>query len=209
MSVECPEFDAHVVGRPKGFVTYYEPSEGPPARWTLLSCDRMGHPLLVVQEELATGMAFEEDAPHRVFPPQDRRLSNLIPRELRNAHEEARKCFHGKAYRATIAMCGITLEGACQLEGAKKATLQAMLKEMKDLGRIDNRLWDWAESLRIVRNSSAHFNDVAMTRQDADDCLAFSEALLDYLYVLAARFESMQKRRSSSETQSANLTIPT
>jgi len=52
---------------------------------------------------------------------------------------------------------------------------------MKEAGKIDNKLWEWAQSLRHVRNSASHFNDEMVTRQDADDCLAFNEALLDYL----------------------------
>jgi hypothetical protein len=198
MSVDCPRCEAHVVGQPHGYTITSDPRDGLPARWTLLTCEKEGHPLLVVQEELAPGMKFEEDSPHRVYPPQDRRLSNLIPRELRNAHEEARKCYRAKAYRAAVTMCGITLEGACQLEGAKRAKLQEMLEDMKNKGKIDSRLWEWAESLRHVRNSASHFNNEAVTRQDADDSLAFSEALLDYLFVLAARFEAMKQRRASS-----------
>ena len=114
----------------------------------------------------------------------------------------SRKCFQAKAYRATVAMCGVTLEGACELEGARKAKLQEMLEEMKNKEKIDNRLWEWAESLRHVRNSASHFNNETVTRQDADDSLAFSEALLDYLYVLAKRFEAMKQRRPSSKQAS-------
>jgi Domain of unknown function (DUF4145) len=199
MSIDCPDCDAHVIAEPKGYVTYYEPREGPPGRWTLLACREKGHPLLVVQDELAPGMSFDEDKPHRVYPAQDRRLSTVIPSELRSTHEEARKCFGAKAYRATVVMCGITLEGACQLQGAKRATLQKMLKEMKDDGKIDSRLWEWADGLRLVRNSSAHFNDERATRQDARDCLEFSEALLDYMFVLTARFEAMKERRARND----------
>src|SRR5438874_4996160 len=126
MSIECPVCDAYVVAQPQGHLVYYDPREGLPERWTLLACERKGHPLLVVQEELATGMAFEEDRPHRVWPSPGRELSDLISRKLRNSHEEARRCFRIKAYRATVVMCGITLEGACQLGGAKKATLHKM-----------------------------------------------------------------------------------
>lgn len=199
MSVDCPKCDANVVAEPHGYVIYYDPRDGLPGRWTLLACKEKGHPLLVIQEELAPGMAFEEEKPYRLYPPQDRRLSNLIPHELRVAHEEARKCFRSKAYRATVIMCGITLEGACQLQGTKKETLHKMLQHLKNDGKIDSRLWEWADSLRIVRNSSAHFNDEWVTRQDADDSLAFSEALLDYLYVLSARFDAMKQRRAEGK----------
>jgi regulator of sigma D len=98
-------------------------------------------------------------------------------------------------------MCGVTLEGACRLQGAKKDGLNKMLEEMKNEGKIDSRLGEWADSLRQVRNSASHFNDEAVTRQDADDCLAFNEALLDYLHVLAARFNSMQERRASGNEE--------
>jgi len=63
----------------------------------------------------------------------------------------------------------------------KKANLHEILEYMKEAGKIDNKLWEWAQSLRHVRNSASHFNDEMVTRQDADDCLAFNEALLDYL----------------------------
>jgi len=66
---------------------------------------------------------------------------------------------------------------------------------MKAQGLIDQRLWDWAELLRDVRNAAAHFNDEDISRQDAEDCLTFNEALLDYLYVLKKRFDDMQLRR--------------
>jgi hypothetical protein len=55
---------------------------------------------------------------------------------------------------------------------------------------------DWAQTLRHVRNIAAHFNNDTITVQDAEDALAFSEALLDYLYVLTARFNAMKERRS-------------
>jgi len=120
MSVECPRCDAYIVGEPQGYLVYYDPQDGLPERWTLLACSRKGHPLLVVQEEFASGIPFEEDRPHRVWPSEGRDLSNLIPRELRKFHQEARKCFRAKTYRAAVVMCGITLEGVCLLGGSKR-----------------------------------------------------------------------------------------
>jgi hypothetical protein len=195
MAVHCPECDAVGVCQPCGFSTYYEPAEGPPERWTLLKCPR-GHALLVVQNEYGGGRRFDDDEPYRMYPPQDRRLSEEIPVELRTAHDEARKCLHIKAYTAAVVMCGRTLEGACEMQGVKERTLQKALDKMKTLGIIDGRLADWADTLRDVRNAAAHFNDERVTRQDAEDALAYSEALLDYLYVLKARFEAMKERRS-------------
>jgi hypothetical protein len=194
MAVDCPRCDASVVGKPVGYTVFSDDREGPPERWTLLACPKF-HAILVLQEAYGGGMGFEDDTPLRVYPPQDRALSSEIPKELRDAHDEARRVFTAKAYKATVAMCGRTLEGVCEKQGVTEKTLQKSLAEMKTQGLIDQRLWDWAELLRDVRNSGAHFNDEEVTRQDAEDCLTFNEALLDYLYVLKKRFDDMQLRR--------------
>lgn len=195
MAVDCPACDAKVVCQPKGHTFYDDPEEGPPERWTLVVCPKH-HPLLVVQNEYA-GIDFDDEDPYRMYPPQDRHLSVLIPRDLREAHDEARKCFHAKAFRATVVMSGRVLEGTCEKQGVKAPTLQKQLDKMRDKGLIDGRLAEWADTLRGVRNSAAHFNPESVTRQDAEDALAYSEALLDYLYVLKDRFESMRARRAS------------
>jgi hypothetical protein len=192
MAVECPRCDKAVVGEPSGYTIFSDPREGPPERWTLLRCPKY-HPLLVLQEDYGGG--FDDDSVYRVYPPPNQPLSREIPNELRDAHEEARKTFAAKAYKATVAMCGRTLEGVCEKQGVTKGTLQKSLAEMKTQGLIDQRLWDWAELLREVRNAGTHFNDEDVSRQDAEDCLTFNEALLDYLYVLKKRFDDMQLRR--------------
>ena len=90
----------------------------------------------------------------------------------------------------------LTLEAACALNGIRERTLQHSLAKMKDQGHIDGRLWEWAETLRAVRNSAAHYDTNVISKQDAEDSIAFSEALLDYLHVLTARFEALKKRRA-------------
>jgi len=196
MAVHCPSCDAVTIGEPRGFTVYYDETDGPPERWTLLRCPN-AHPLLVVQNEYnGSRMRFDDDEPFRVYPPQDRQLSWAIPVELRDAHEEARRAFHGKAYKACVVMCGRTLEGACQVQGVEERSLQLSLAKMKEDGHIDGRLLEWAELLRDVRNAAAHFNTEEVSRQDAEDCLAYNEALLDYLYVLKGRFDAMKARRA-------------
>lgn len=138
MAVHCPTCDGPVIGKPHGYTTAYDPQSGPPERWTLLQCPK-GHTMLVLQEEY-TGMEFDDDNPYRMYPPQDRRLSNDIPQPLRMAHDEARKCFQAKGYTATVAMCGRTLEGACELQGVKERSLQRSLDKMKANGLIDGRM---------------------------------------------------------------------
>jgi hypothetical protein len=202
MAVVCPRCERSVVAVPHGYTTYYEPSEGPPERWTLLQCPN-GHVLLVIQNEYSgSGMSFDDDEPFRAYPPQERPLSLTIPDRLRSTHDEARRCFRAKAYTAAAAMTGRTLEGACELHGVNEGPLYRSLAKMKQQQLIDGRLWEWAETLRVVRNAAAHFNDEEISRQDAEDALAFSEAILDYLYVLTARFDALKARRSSKDVGS-------
>jgi hypothetical protein len=198
MAVHCPRCDSPGVCTTRGTLDRFDPSDGLPERWSLLSCPH-GHPLLVVQSKYYPDMAFDDDTPYRVYPAQDRQLSDLIPEELRSAHEEARRCFNSKAFTAAVVMSGRVLEGACKLQGVSERTLQKSLDKLHQLGVIDGRLAAWAQALRQVRNAAAHYSVERIDRQDAEDAIAYNEALLDYLYVLKDRFEAMKARRATSE----------
>lgn len=202
-AVECPQCGEPVIAEPQGFVVSGQDAslEEPLERWTLFACEKQ-HPILVVKAErgsvyqgdLVMDADFDDDL-YRVYPPQDRVLSSEIPGQLRQIHDEARACMRVRAYTAAVVMSGRVLEGVCDLNDVHGRTLQDRLIKIKDMGLIDGRLWDWAEALRAVRNAAAHFNGESISRQDADDALAFTEALLDYLYVLTARFNAFKDRR--------------
>ncbi len=74
------------------------------------------------------------------------------------------------------------------------------LEELRDSGKIEGRLFDWAQDLRVLGNQGAHFSDAEVSREDAEDALALAEALLDYIYVLAVRYEEFSKRRQRTRT---------
>lgn len=195
MAVLCPACDGPVIGKPHGHTTSWDPDNGPPERFTLLQCPK-GHTVLVLQEEYGSGHRFDDDTPYRIYPPQDRRLSNDIPEPLREAHDEARKMFPREGIHSRGGHVRANARGrACELQGVKERSLQKSLDKMRANGLIDGRLGEWADQLRGVRNSAAHFNSDPITRQDAEDSIAFSEALLDYLYVLTARFNAMKLGR--------------
>jgi hypothetical protein len=196
MLVHCPDCEGPVIGEPRGFVIHQPQEDGLFGRYTLLACGDQGHPLLVLQVAYGGADDYDDDGPWRVYPSQDRPLSSEIPKDLREVHEEARRCLRANAYTAAVVMSGRTLEGACALHGVKGNNLQSLLIKMKEQQLIDGRLWELAETLRGVRNSASHFNIDTITKQDAEDAIAFSESLLDYLYVLNARFEALKVRRA-------------
>ncbi|TQM25744.1 DUF4145 domain-containing protein [Nocardia bhagyanarayanae] len=188
-----------------GTVVENNVENGPPYEYALLQCSHYScqEPIVQIREDLGGG--FEHDQPAIYFP-SPRRLSRAVPRELREGFEEARKCFDAKAYTATLVMVRRTLEGTCVHQGAsKRQNLARSLRELKDQGKIDGLLAEWADLLRAVGNEGAHFTGNKVSAQDAEDALDFAEALLDHLYVLRARFDEFKgrqeqrKRTTSSE----------
>ena len=205
-ALECPECGKPVIAQPKGYLVYGEDQDGEDeiqiARWTLFACEKQ-HPILAVETEVISEwnvdgelVSVDLDDPYRMYPPQDRVLSTEIPVQLRQIHEEARACIRAKAYTAAAVMSGRALEGVCDLSGVQGRTLYDRLARMKENGLIDGRLWEWAETLRAVRNAAAHYSNESISRRDAEDTVAFTEALLDYLYVLTARFNALKERRA-------------
>lgn len=201
--ITCSQCEKPVIATPRGYVldssSVEEGADSPYYRYTLLECDK-SHPTLVVQVDTGEShTSFIWNDPRQVYPVQDRQLSILIPRQLRQIHEEARACFNTQAYTATAVMCGRMLEATCNLNNVTEKSLYQSLARMKTLGLIDGRLWEWADTLRTIRNAAAHYDGTTISKQDAADALAFNEALLDYLYVLSARFNELKARNSTPE----------
>lgn len=133
----------------------------------------------------------------RLWPSDNRSLSKAVPEGLRRVHEEAKKCYDARAYTATVVMVRRTLEGVCveQLGDPKKVLFEG-LRELQARNLIDGRLVEWAQALRVLGNEGAHYTGTDVSREDASDALSFSEALLDYMYVLTAKFDEFKRRRT-------------
>lgn len=166
-------------------------SVNPPIEWSFVQCTNCWHPSIQAREDYGRG--FEDDDPVLVYP-APHRISPSVPQALRREWEEARTCLDAKAYTACGVMVRRTLEGTCKDQGVKAKILAKGLQELRDQGLIDGVLTEWADALRVLGNQSAHFTGKEITREDAEDSLAFAEALLDHLYVLRKRFAEFQKR---------------
>lgn len=165
----------------------------PEYEYVLLKCSAPDcqAPIVQIREDLGGG--FAADPPGIYFPPP-RRLSPAIPEELREEFNEARTCFQAKAHRASVMMARHALERTCHMNGATKGTLQAKLETLEKQGTISGDLTEWADLLRLTGNSGAHDDD-DVSPKDAEDMLDFTEALLNHLYVLRARFGEFKARR--------------
>jgi hypothetical protein len=201
MLSECPFCNKPVLAYVQGtYVENQDERNGPKILHTLASCGECTATLLLGHEETDIGWS----SPVRLYPAtKDHSLSPYVPQELRREHKEARDCFSIRAYTATAVMVRRTLEGVCQEQGiVKKQPLAESLRQLRDDGKIEGRLLDWAEALRFLGNQGAHYTGTPVSREDAADALAFAEALLDYMYVLTAQYEKFQRRRSASQQTS-------
>ncbi|WP_425522930.1 DUF4145 domain-containing protein [Xanthomonas hortorum] len=74
---------------------------------------------------------------------------------MRNSIDEAEKCMQSGAHLAATAMCGRSLEAICRYYNTKDSYLGGGLKELRDKGVIDSRLYQWSEELREGLNNAA------------------------------------------------------
>ncbi|MFB6615799.1 DUF4145 domain-containing protein [Streptomyces sp. NPDC056367] len=126
----------------------------PPYLLELVQCGTCHDPFLMVEEDYGQGW---DGDPGVLWPAQKRPLSIHVPEALRREHEEALKCFKIKAYTATAVMVRRTLEGVCSDQGVSRKPLVKMLEQLKDEGKLDGRLLEWAQELRVLGNDGAHF----------------------------------------------------
>jgi Domain of unknown function (DUF4145) len=190
----CPHCDqpSNAVVRGRAIWQSEDGSQGPPAEWTLVQCDRCHEPTLQVREDFGGGFA-NDNNPATVYPvPQH--LSPSVPAGLRREWDEAQTCLRAKAYAACVVMVRRTLEGTCADQGVKSKTLAQGLKQLAANGLMDETLARWANALRIVGNKGTHYTGEQVAREDAEDALAFAEALLDHIYVLRERFARFHAR---------------
>jgi hypothetical protein len=194
MLVECQHCEATVDGEVVASYEEYDEKSDMTGKYSFLKCPRCKRPFVMLQVDDGP----DWDEPDRLYPPRENSISAAIPGAIRSAYEEARACYRGKAYTAATIMCRKTLEGICEEHKITGRNLASALKEMKDQGIIERRLFEWADALRISGNEAAHSVSVKISAQDARDILEFTNALLEYVFTFQDKFEQFKKRRGGS-----------
>ncbi|MFE4701405.1 DUF4145 domain-containing protein [Streptomyces sp. NPDC056738] len=195
----CGSCDKTVMATVAGVLVEENGDNGLPTLLQLASCSKCGDALLAMEEDYGDG--WDED-PVTVWPQTQQVMSPLIPETLRRQHGETYRCFTAKAYTATVVMVRRTLEGLCREQGAQGRSLMQMLQHLNSSGKIEGRLLEWSQELRMLGNEGAHFTNTSITPEDAADAIVFSEALIDYIYVYSTQFENFKKRRPKKTGES-------
>ena len=193
MIVECKECEAKVDGIVVA-TQEYPPDEDFTYFYSFLKCPRCQRPMLVRQ----AGFEDERDEPERIYPSLPIRVNPSVPDRIRTVYEEAISCFRAKAYRAAVLMCRKTLEEICRSHSHLEGDLAAALRQLRDKGIIESRLYLWADALRISGSEAAHDAGVTGSREEASDVLDFTSALLEFVFTFQEKFEQFQKRRANS-----------
>jgi hypothetical protein len=171
--------------------------DGPVFQFSLLKCPRCNTPSLT--QRMESFHDNEWDLPERLYPAPEAALSPNLPKPIRDAFEEARACARAGAHTAAAIMCRKTLEGICAQHGHRGVNLAKSLASMRDAGIIENRLFEWADALRMYGNPP-HDVDVTVPAQDARDLLEFGHALIEYVFTYRDKFEAFRARRGALRT---------
>jgi len=196
MVVECGTCEAFVEAQEIGGYEYLRRGDKPSGRYLMLRCLRCESPLLVGQDNVGNQIEGDIwDTPVRMYPAAEQRVNPDAPKAIRAAYGEAVACFRAKAYTATAIMCRKTLEGVAAVHGAAEKTFMRSLDRMRSDGLIDERLFEWANLLRMAGNEAAHDVGVTFSREDASDMLDFTGAIIDYLFSFRDKFDRFRARR--------------
>jgi hypothetical protein len=190
----CGEVEAAVIG--SHFLAPDDNIAFEPQGTVLAACPKCNQPLVAQHwwSESgwipATGEMVGEWSPfRRVWPDPDPTIPHELPEVVGDSLREAQKCLRAGAYIAWAAMCGRALEGLCRDLNADDQMLAAGLKQLRDQGKIDERLYEWGEELHAKRNIAAHPDLSAIYQRDAQYIFDFTLAICDYVYVLTAKFD--------------------
>lgn len=204
--IACPCCARAVNIRIAGQWSTYTEDMAVPARYTAGECPQCETPVLYVQENVQMRDGDELDEPYQLYPLSsrgDRSAAGAAPDDIVDDFAEAHRCFRAQANNATALMCRRVVEGVCQDKGAKGRDLKKKLKSLLTDGVIDKRLHDWADAGRVLGNEGAHGVDSRLSRQDSEDALHFTEALLNYLYVFEDRYLAYQGRQDRKAARKA------
>jgi Domain of unknown function (DUF4145) len=163
-------------------------------RDSLLQCPSCVRPFLTEQSVSKINDADSKKWTDQLYPAR-REVSFRVPESLRKIFREAIGCAESGYLVAAAMMCRRTLEGICNHYIPDLNNLGVGLDDLHKAKIIDDRLFEWAEALRKDGNLAAHGGDPALSEQDVDDLVEFTEAILDYVFVLRERFEVYRVRR--------------
>lgn len=167
---------------------------------SILECPRCKD--TIVSGQVADDLQSEGySTPVRFWPDPYFYLPQALPKVIRESVHEAERCLKAKAYTATAVMCGRALEGICRNFKTKSKYIGKGLLELKERNIIDARLYEWSVALQKLRNIGAHAGDEVVSREDAEDIVAFVRSIIEYVFMLTWRFNNFMSRQKNASKE--------
>lgn len=134
----------------------------------------------------------------RIWPPSPE-VNPAVPSGIAATFREAHHTMENGSFLAAALMCRRVLELLCKHFKVKGVNLKQQIDALHAAGVVDDRLRAWAHVLRDDGNSAAHDEDADtnITAEDARELVDFTDAILEYVFVLRARFDAFQARRAA------------
>lgn len=221
--VDCPHCKAKVAAEEQGRAqrSYLDDNASEPVgqKISVGPCPRCKTLLVGVSYQTAfEGWEGDEkdewSEPVRMFPkPPKTFFSYRIPKTVTVSLSEGRNALQAGADFAACVMFGRALEAVCRDmlftneekkvvkagTSKKRLMLAEGIKQLKEKGVIDDRLYDWSQHLHAFRNLAAHPDDDggSISRQDAEDLQAFVYAIVEYIYDLNDRYKEFKERQAT------------
>jgi hypothetical protein len=203
-AVRCNACDQPVAAQSAGsYEVREEPELQESTEFLLLKCQHCSSPFLAKRNGFYVGgdigWAYDRIV---ILHPTERVLDASIPRPIARSYAEAASCSQSQCFTACAIMCRRTLEGICAHRDILKGNLESKLKKLKDDGVIEQRLFEWADSLRLVGNEAAHDVYAEVSKEDARDLLDFTRALVEYIFTFTEAFARFNERRAKPKPTS-------
>jgi hypothetical protein len=200
VTIDCANCKARVQAKILAERNYSPGEDWDPFNYSFVECTTCANVMVGYSE---WGMTSPEDegwlAQTRVWPEPEQQIHSNVPNAVCISLEEAKKCYNAKAFMACAVMCGRAIEGISKDKTAAKY-LGEGLKKLQTAKIIDEKLFEWGETLRSERNIGAHAGDETISAQNARDVLDFALAITEYVYVLDEKYKAYKDRKAKKIT---------
>lgn len=136
--------------------------------------------------------AYENAKIKRILYPQHSFEVENIPEKVRGSFEAALKIRRIEPNTCAVAIRR-TLEMMCKDKNAEGKTLERKLSYLAINGVLPEILQEAAYIIRKLGNTAAHANDEEVSYELANQMVKFTEAILDYVYVIPSKIEKIQQ----------------
>ena len=176
---------------------FIEPSPyEPTSRYFFGNCAKCRQPGLLKQTEVSPD---EWGNGEQLYPPRPDSIPFKLPALVEESYREALKCMSADAWLASVVMIRRTLEAVGKDFDATSKTLHDGLSKLREKGVISEELWSWGDQLRFIGNIGAHPTADKVTGQDGQEAMEFLEAILETIYHLRPKFQTMCERRQKKD----------